>query len=733
VLLPDHYFITDNLEVTFRKEDPESSSGKFAVILSKKQSVLLPGTDIRVCYSSSGGSYKDLIKYFSDVPIPAHEFCMQWRDKEGKMNTWQGLATACRTGNSACEFDGFKYLRMNGNTFKGMCGATLVAKRKPIITSIHLGGKTGTPRGCSGFIQKRALRDAIDKLSEIEGVLITGTAERFEQQVLGVQVLTKEPLHPKSPLNYLPKNSQIEYYGSCPGRTTFKSDVKNTIISDIVAEVTGVKNTFVPPVEHPEWFGWQKCLENMAVPALPFEPDLLEIAIKDYKEALLPIFKNPIWNGAKPLTDHENLCGIPGKKFMDAIKLDTSIGFPLKGPKRKFVIELEPTPDKPNNRELDPVIMAEIKRCEDCYKRGERAYPIAKACKKDEVLTKPKCRIFYSNAIALTWLVRKYFLPILRVLQMNPLKSECAVGINSHGPEWEELERFIKKFGGRKIFGGDYAKYDQKLSSQILLAALRILCDLASVCNYSREDLLIMRAMAGDLVFAIIAFNGDLIGLKEGSHISGNSLTVIINSICGSLNLRCFFYNEYPCNSFETRMKFRDFVALATYGDDNGGGVHDDASRFTIKRASEFLAKYGQTYTMPDKDSELQDYLPPGAFEFLKRKSVYHPKLGVNVGALCEQSCFKMLHCYLRGKNSPLTEEHACGQNIDTAIREWFNHGEELYEKRRSEMKIVAEKAGITHLCTELEVDYDQRVAQWRAKYLDKHYEMFNSPDNFEC
>jgi len=59
--------------------------------------------------------------------------------------------------------------------------------------------------------------------------------------------------------------------------------------------------------------------------------------------------------------------------------------------------------------------------------------------------------------------------------------------------------------------------------------------------------------------------------------------------ICGSFNLRCYFYSEYPANSFEERMPFRKFVAISTYGDDNICSVHPDIDKFTIKGCSKFL------------------------------------------------------------------------------------------------------------------------------------------------
>ncbi len=127
-------------------------------------------------------------------------------------------------------------------------------------------------------------------------------------------------------------------------------------------------------------------------------------------------------------------------------------------------------------------------------------------------------------------------------------------------------------------------------------------------------------------------------------------------------------------------------------------------------------------------------------FEFLKRTSVYHPKLGCNIGALAEKSIFKSLHCYLRPKNAPLTPSEACAQNIDTSLREWFNHGEDVFESRRQQLNAVAESGGLAHLCTMLDVTYDDVVADWKHKYAggpkpEREIEVFEvqSYDTQDC
>jgi hypothetical protein len=73
----------------------------------------------------------------------------------------------------------------------------------------------------------------------------------------------------------------------------------------------------------------------------------------------------------------------------------------------------------------------------------------------------------------------------------------------------------------------------------------------------------------------------------------------------------------------------------------------------------------------------------------------------------------------MRGKNCVETEEFACAQNIDGALREWFHHGEDKYESQRKKMIEVANRAHIAYLCSELDLTYDDRVQKWHTTYTN--------------
>jgi hypothetical protein len=262
MLVPDHYFeeFGDTLECTFRKKYPNKSGGKFTARLSVSASSLIPGTDLRVCYVPNGGSYKDILKWFPTGNMPQVPFRMYWRAKDGELKIAKGV-TDPGVVTTTKSFPGGMYRNLTIDTFNGLCGAVLLSETKGVcILGVHLGGTAGTPRGCYGSVTQQQLLDAISELRDCEGVILSGSAGVFKSEVFGVQLVRDTPLHKKSALNYIPQDSQIEYYGSCPGRAIMQSAVKVTPISQHIMDVCGVPNIYRGPKMNPDWYGWQTCL-----------------------------------------------------------------------------------------------------------------------------------------------------------------------------------------------------------------------------------------------------------------------------------------------------------------------------------------------------------------------------------------------------------------------------------------------------------------------------------------
>lgn len=733
-ILPNHVFeiegkSVDNLKCIFSKFDPEVNGGRFSYTVSKIASYHLPGTDLRMVYVGGGGDHKNLFHLFPKETLPlgkTYHGKIRFRTKEGKFLDGNIAPTVARVGHAHCsDFKGGKY---QAKTFSGLCGAPILSDTTvKQLVGVHLGGVSEIEYGIYGEITLPMLKNAYDKLDAIPGVRLGGSSGTYKNNILGKDiVVSAHGPEPKSPMNYLPVGTQLEYFGQCSGKTTPRSDVRKTPISPYIFDIMGVQNQWGKPSMKPAWKPYQTCMANISEPAHNFEHESLIWAIEDYTGPVYPLFEKPMWK-CDPLTHRQTLNGIHGSRFMKGMDFSTSIGYPLTGPKSQYA-DILIDENGVEYREFHPFILEHLREVGEVYERGERFYAVCKGCTKDEAtpLEKDKCRIFFANPISLVYYVRKYFLPIARVFMLNPIVCECAVGVNSHGPEWEELDNHRKKFPN--IFGGDYSKYDQNIPSQMVNAAFDVLIQCAKRAGYDNKSIKIMEAIASDVVYAMINFNGDLVRLLVGAMISGNSLTVIINGIEGSLNVRVVFYHEVIIPRRRYRFliatnvffkeDFRTHVSLITYGDDNDGSVADTvAKEFNIETVSKFLGKYGQKYTMPDKSTKLRPFLLEEESDFLCRRTVYIPEIDAKVGALDEKSIFKSLHVHTYGKKEALTRNEKVCAAAESAMIEWFNHGREKYETRRSQLKEVMRRADLLDYCHFLDDSFDDRVEKWRKNY----------------
>lgn len=250
------------------------------------------------------------------------------------------------------------------------------------------------------------------------------------------------------------------------------------------------------------------------------------------------------------------------------------------------------------------------------------------------------------------------------------------------------------------------------MPAQLVTAAFSILIWVAEhLCEYPEEDIKLMKALVAEIVYPLMAYNGDMLMLF-GSNPSGQNLTVIINSLVNSLLLRSCYYTKYPEEPAGT---FTDYCAFGTYGDDVKGTVSVERPLFNHISFAEFLSTFDMKFTMPDKESIATEYMDADEADFLKRSNFVHPDLNANVGVLAEDSIFKRLHAHLQSKE--LTLEQQSAQNIDTSLHDWFYYGREKFEQRLAEMKEIASRAGITHLCHGFDKSYEDRVQDWLRKY----------------
>lgn len=741
-LLPKHMLPTKPVHATIKR-----GGHVIKFVLDPKVVFHLPTGDLAMMYVPNSPDSKDLTDYFADDyemrQVPAG---FVFTRDDGSMYyddiTWNHET---KVFNGAETFRG-SYYSLSMNTFAGLCMATAFSKSGcKHILGVHLGGISGSPKSCAMALCRAEVKHALESCRRLSIYHIeTPQSEDLKDSILGKQYAIDADLHRKSPLNFIPEDSAVVSYGNVTGRSTFKSSVIETPISKVVEEVTGVPNTWGAPkfempivredghVDNQTWRPWYESLQFSSNPSVGFAGSDVNRAADDYLCDLKDQFDahSELWTkDIRPLETVEIVSGIDGKRFIDSMKGSTSIGFPIGGPKSNHMYDLEPEDFDGIScpRAFSDEWMEEWDSAMDLWAAGKCVNPIFGSALKDEPtkLSKDKVRVFQGAPFVLQMGIRKYFLPVARFLSFYPLISECAVGINSAGPEWEELAEHMRKHGVDRIIAGDYSKYDLRMPAQLTQAAFGVMMQIAQWSgNYSARDLKIMNSIAYEVTCPLVAFNGDLMRFL-GTNPSGQNMTVYVNSIVNSLLHRLGFFNEYPTQeSFGPEgaklrkqlgrgIRFRDIVSLATYGDDAKGSVLSGFDKFNHISFADYLAANDMKFTMPDKESEPVAFMTDTQADFLKRKNRFDEDLGHTVGMLEEASIFKSLHSILKSKI--VTPEEVSSQNIDGALREWFFHGREVFEMRRAQMIEIQRKAGT--FANTLHVDYDERIAEWKAKY----------------
>lgn len=726
VLVPTHFLdVHGDRDIKIRCfKAIESQVGRsFRDKISKSFRVNIPGTDFSLCFVTGGGSMKDFRKFLPlDGDLRKCAAQLVTREVQGTEikcypTLFQGTGLVAHTKKV---FWG-SYYKLPIVTQPGMCMSPVISDMKGCtILGFHLGGKDDIG-GCGTLTLDQA-NYAINELASVDGVVLSASSGclkpemgDFTRQYFGKEIFEGAEIHPKSAVNYLPEGACIDVYGKTLGKATPKSNVTPTLISPAVTEIFGVPQQWGPPkMQGKGRYPFQVTLEYASIPSLPIG-SVLEKAVHDIKgiskgvKILLPELFS-----VKPLTRVETVSGLDGVKFIDAMNLNTSPGIPLSGSKHPYVVELKPEeyPGISKPRTFTSEIWEEFERMVEVLESGRRTYVPWKACLKDEAtkLTKDSVRVFQCAPIMLQLLIRMYFLPIVRIIQMNPVRYECAVGVNAEGLEWEELWEAAMSKGKERVLAGDYSKYDVRMPAQVTIAAFDILIHIASLCEgYEEKDLHMMRMVVHEIVYPVIAYNGDLIQLF-GTNPSGQNLTVIINSLVNSLLLRSCFLTIYP------DLDFKENCSFITYGDDVIGTVSPTCDNFTHITYAKWLDEHDMKFTMPDKESTPVHYMKEADVDFLKRKSEFNEDLGCKVGLLSEKSIFKRLHAHILSKE--LTMEMHSAQNIESSLHDWFYYGRKIFEDRREKLRNVARKCDIEHLCPALDISYDKRVAYWRHKYL---------------
>jgi hypothetical protein len=586
-------------------------------------------------------------------------------------------------------FAGIMY-RVDVPTKVGMCMAILLGKEKrPCIRGFHLAGQTECFTGAAQSVTSSEIDEAITKFEKLDNIFMSSHGG-YEFDRYNVGVTLGQPIHWKHSVNHIESMEGIEPSLDLLAvhdkfSVKFQSRVRKSVISESVEKHLGLPRLHGPPKSVQIWKHWQRELQNIALPAFSFEPSLLYEAYENFSDKMSALVDVK----CKPLHMDAVLAGVDGIGYLDRLNMNTSVGWPINKAKKNFITKSERlVPGITEPLEIDENMLSVIRKCEEKYYNGETCAMVFRATLKDEPVkfTKDKIRVFAGSEIALIILTRKYFLPMVQIIQNNWIASECAVGINAHSSQWHELAtHLISK--GKRTFGGDYKAFDKQVCPLVMRYAFQVLINMAIKGGYSEYDIKIMQGIASDICCPLYEYDGCFIQ-TFGSNPSGHPLTVIVNNIINSVYLRYAYGCKYDLKNFNKE------VSPICYGDDVVVGVSDE-SLFNFKDVHYSLGDCGITFTMPDKSEELVEYIPFEDLSFLKRNFRFDETYQVYMAPLEIASVSKSLHNYMDNKRCDLLPEDLSANALVSACYEFFQHGHEFYKDILPRLRVIMNECNV--------------------------------------
>lgn len=760
VVLPMHNFMRPNGELSpikemiFSRADPKRD-GTYRSKVAENCLVRMQG-DAMLYQANIGGTMIDITSLFTEfescpVPFPGLEIRRDLETAEVVQSGMMLRPERLASSQYGIQYPGYSYTRKE-ETFKGLCGAViLLASKLPRIVGVHTLGK-GT-FGAACHISRSGLLEALEKMRHqaVNGGIPVNCHDTTLHTPVGQEsAAVIGPLSERSIFREAPDGAPMLAMGTLVNAAQVRSGTNFRVspISGLVEQCCGEVRKHGPP----ETIGRitvekAKLAELEGLTQLP--PDWLKMAQTDMQEELVAIIEaGDMWPFIKPLTHRETVSGIVGSSFVRRVNVSTSAGFPYKGGKRPLLVE-DPTPEQPECLVNTPEMDAEIAALEDKMATGERPCFGFKACHKDEAVKigKKKTRVFEGAPYPLTFLTRKYFLPLTRVYYLAQLQSECSVGINASGDEWDKTARHLMEFN-RRLLEGDWVHYDSSQAYQEIMAFFTILINLAVMSgNYDERAITIMWVLAEEIARHFTIMRTDVAQI-DGSNASGNSITVIINNGTNGLRARASFYALCPpsvaavpkmqysattlagvklrpgTRNFAPLLpqlsgRFADYVRAIYYGDDFLMAPRPEIeSWYTQPALAAWFEAQGKHMTGADKLPFSRDFTPSSEASFLKRSFRYDEETRHYMAPLVMDSIYKPLHVWPT-KLPVLPEAHAA-EIMGGAIRELFQHGRAEFEERVPNLLKVAKECGADCYLADDCASYDAALAEWLDTYGPK-------------
>lgn len=712
-IIPSHVILPDveDYEFTALVDDKTVAAPHIKGTFSAKYVEELEGVDFSIVRLVGSLPMTNITKFFpieEKADVYAQFFYRDNGDLKCSTHRRMPLSTIQSVQNRGTHYKQMNVCMMQQYpipTYQGLCGAVWMGgtEREPFIHSMHICGMEDAPVGGSSVVTIGMLNTAFTRLNaRVPQVVSSGP---FPLEIQARQ--WEHTLNPRHFLNFIPEVEGevpiLDLVGTHEGHSgKYSQDIRESLIAPALRHRLDWPIVH-QPVPHPNSSRhYQHAMEELAYPRNEFVASIMDKAVEDFTAKIVDHVSSipKLFDMVRPLPDTAIVSGIDAMVGIDKMNPNTSAGFPERGKKGRFFVPGDPDAPTTVPMTMDDEHLALANAMENKLASGERVYaPFTLSVKIEPVkITKEYARLFGASNMVFTFVFRKYYLSIFRLIQMQPFHFETALGINCHSSDWDQMAKFMEHHD--RLIEGDYQTYDKTMGASVIIHAFSVLIEIAKIAGYTERQLMIMRGIATEVAYPTYEARGVLF-IAGGSNPSGHPGTFIINCFANSLFMRYAFYwgmkqHGVPLSlSFEKR--FDDFVNLVTAGDDHLAGVSPECTWFDQYVVQAAMASVRVGYTDGKKNhvfaSPFTNILEASFVSRGFRKCSYLKRW---VAPLAIKSLQKSYMIHNFGDKCPYTPSELIALVVEQNEVELFFHGEEQFQYYYNAVRGAMEDAGLS-------------------------------------
>jgi hypothetical protein len=257
--------------------------------------------------------------------------------------------------------------------------------------------------------------------------------------------------------------------------------------------------------------------------------------------------------------------------------------------------------------------------------------------------SKPRC--FRVSTIHSQYLTKKFTMNMVKHIITNRYENQIMVGVNPYA-EWDRMYGQLKQCVG--VWAGDVSAWDGCMLPQVQTMIIEEILK-----KYTGQNKQALSVLLYSIPYNLDNVMDDTY-LTNHSMPSGNFLTAIFNSIVNRAYTAMWYYRNVESPSVGD---FMNNVVDMVYGDDKLNGIKREIKGLNAITMKEFFSSIGMNLTTADKKEIVNPFESLDEVSFLKRKFVFHPKVGRVMCPLDKKTLLNTIMWYDSDKDKDVVME----------------------------------------------------------------------------